>query len=184
MCVRASFTHSLADGVARCTRLTHLRLNYNNISCDAAANYARALRACSALVLLDLTGNALHCAGASALARALERCPALAELLLPFNYIGFLGAAVLLEASARCPSLAALDLSNNVLGRARPATNRFTTGPQRLTSVSFERLHHAAGQCTALRTLSLAYNYFSDPEKAALVDRWGGARPGLALQNE
>jgi hypothetical protein len=60
MCVCASFTHSLADGVARCTGLTHLRLNYNNISCDDAANYVRVLRACSALVLLDLTGNALQ----------------------------------------------------------------------------------------------------------------------------
>ncbi len=184
MCVRASFTHSLADGVARCSRLTHLRVNYNNISCDAATGYARALERCHALVLLDLTGNALHCAGAAALARALERCQALADLRLPFNYIGFLGAAVLLEASARCLTLTNLDLSNNVLGRARPASNRFTTGPQRLTSVSFERLHHAAGQCTALRSLSLAYNYFSEPEKVRLVDRWGPERPDLALQNE
>jgi Ran GTPase-activating protein (RanGAP) involved in mRNA processing and transport len=94
MCVRASFTHSLADGVGKCSRLTHLRLNYNNVSCDAAAGYARALRACPALVLLDLTGNSLHCAGASALARALERCTSLQDLRLPFNYIGFLGKLV------------------------------------------------------------------------------------------
>jgi len=94
MCVRASFTHSLAEGVARCSRLTHLRVNYNNISCDAATGYARALERCPTLVLLDLTGNALHCAGAAALARALERCQALADLRLPFNYIGFLGKLV------------------------------------------------------------------------------------------
>ena len=97
------------------------------------------------------------------------------------------GEAALLRAgldAARCPALADLDLSNNVLGRARPASNRFCTGPQKLTSVSFERLHHAAGKCTALRTLSLAYNYFSDPEKVCLLDRWGPQRPGLALQNE
>jgi len=91
MCVRASFTHSLADGLGRCSRLTHLRVNYNNISCDAATGYARALKACPALVLLDLTGNSLHCAGASALARALERYTSLQDLRLPFNYIGFLG---------------------------------------------------------------------------------------------
>ena len=103
MCVRASFTHSLADGLGRCSRLTHLRVNYNNISCDAATGYARALQACPALVLLDLTGNSLHCAGASALARALERYSSLQDLRLPFNYIGFLGKLVSLPVS-RNPS--------------------------------------------------------------------------------
>ena len=35
--------------------------------------------------------------------------------------------------------------------------------------------------CTALRSLSLAYNYLSDAEKLALCYAWGDTRDGLSL---
>jgi Ran GTPase-activating protein (RanGAP) involved in mRNA processing and transport len=213
-CVRANDVRALSGGLARCAGLARFRLTYNiecpaateharalracsaltlldltgnSLHCAGAAALARDLERCPALADLRLPFNYVGFLGESPLCEpfvsGVFRHHHATSTHLTYTHTPT-GAAVLLEASARCPALADLDLSNNVLGRARPASNRFCTGPQKLTSFSFERLHHAAGQCTALRSLSLAYNYFSDPEKAALVDRWGPQRPGLALQNE
>ena len=181
MCVRANYTHTLAGGLGRCTGLTRLSLNYNNITCAPLANYARALHLCRLLVLVDLTGNAVHCVGARCLAASLEHYAALAELVLPFNYIASAGARALLAKSAQCPTLVRLDLSNNLVGRQ----DAFRTDKRAAVLIrkGFERLLAAARLCTGLRTLNLAYNHLTDTEKHELLDGWGADRGGLAVQN-
>ena len=191
--------------------LTDLRLNYNSIGCPRAAEYALRLHLCRGLVLLDLRGNDIFNGGAQvthsepfsisnkgvnarfetfaienkaqALARCLRHYAALEQLILPHNSIGFLGAAALLTHSSACPTLAALDLSHNVVGRARPAGvyDSLCVGLEQPPSVAFARVLASAGQCTALRTLSLASNHMNDSEKRSLRERWGPQREGLLL---
>ena len=190
--MRANDTHTLPDGLGRCSGLERLRLNYNDIPDCGTVYYARSLTLCR-LVLLDLTGNGIYNDGAKALAESLQHHSCLTELLLPHNNLGFFGAAALLHNSSRCPTLATLDLTGNVIGRVRPARVRPSSQPpvdryfavQQLvlaeTARGFQAFLAAAGQCTALTSLKLASNHLADPELAALADAWGRQRPGLEL---
>ena len=193
-CVRANDTHTLPDGLGRCTGLARLRLDFNDIPDCGTVYYARALPLCS-LVLLDLSGNGIFNDGAKALAESLQDHRCLAELLLPHNNIGFFGAAALLRHSPTCTTLARLDLTGNVIGRVRPArvripsvhappVHRYFAIQQDVLAESargFEALLAGAAQATALRSLRLACNHLTDTELHALADTWGRQRPGLAL---
>ena len=46
---------------------------------------------------------------------------------------------------------------------------------------AFAPMLAAAGRCSALASLSLAYNYLADAEKLALCYAWGETRDGLEL---
>jgi Ran GTPase-activating protein (RanGAP) involved in mRNA processing and transport len=187
-CVTANYTHSLAVGLGQCTGLTSLRLNFDYIGDFEVGYYARNLQLCG-LVLLDLRGNGIATAGAQALASSLEFHTALTELLLPYNHIGFVGAAALLQHTSRAPTLAVLDLSHNVLGRMRPAAlhpamHRFAlrhNHNNHSVSDNFDAMLAGAGQCTALRSLDLGFNYITEPEMRSLRGAWGPQREGLRL---
>jgi hypothetical protein len=171
--------------------LTDLRLNFNSIGCNRAADYALGLQFC-ALALLDLRGNDICDCGAEALASQLRHYTALTELILPNNTIRFPGAAALLEQSSACPSLTALDLSHNILGSPRsaglhPAVYRLLDG--RLVKApdppsDFEALLAGAAGCSALRRLDLASNHMREAEMRSLRAAWGATRAGLSLHDQ
>jgi len=171
--------------------LTDLRLNFNRIGCNRAADYALGLQFC-ALALLDLRGNDICDCGAEALASQLRHYTALTELILPNNTIRFPGAAALLQQSSACPSLTALDLSHNILGSPRsaglhPAVYRLLDG--RLVKApdppsDFEALLAGAAGCSALRRLDLASNHMREAEMRSLRAAWGATRAGLSLHDQ